>query len=107
MESLVRDFRIANPRADSHPGFTAVAVLTLALGIGATTSVFSVVYGVLIRPLPFPAAIASWRSSRSCPTGTPAARFALVLRRISFSTSKNTPRCSRESASLAAPRRAR
>jgi putative ABC transport system permease protein len=56
MESLVRDFRIAIRGLIRNPGFTAVAVLTLALGIGATTSVFSVVYGVLIRPLPFPAA---------------------------------------------------
>ena len=56
MESLLRDFRIAVRGLIRNPGFSAVAIITLALGIGATTAVFSVVYGVLLRPLPFPRA---------------------------------------------------
>jgi putative ABC transport system permease protein len=56
MESLLRDLRLVVRSLGRNPGFTAVAVLTLGLGIGATTAVFSVVYGVLLRPLPFPGA---------------------------------------------------
>jgi predicted permease len=54
MESVLRDLRIAARGLRRNLGFTAVATITLALGIGATTTVFSVVYGVLLRPLPFP-----------------------------------------------------
>jgi predicted permease len=54
LESIGRDFRRALRGLPRRPAFTIAAVLTLALGIGATTSIFSVVYSVLLKPLPFP-----------------------------------------------------
>jgi putative ABC transport system permease protein len=83
------DFKLAFRGFTRNPGFTAVVLLTLALGIGGSTSIFSVVNGVLLRPLPYPepdrlVSVQSARSGSEDPAHAPADFLDLVRQQQSF-----------------------
>lgn len=56
MHTLLQDLRYSARQLIKIPGFTLTAVISLALGIGAATAVFSMIYAVLMHPYPYPAA---------------------------------------------------
>jgi putative ABC transport system permease protein len=70
VQTILQDIRVATRSLAVRPSFSTIAILTLALGIGATTALFSVVHGVLLRPLPYHEAdrvIALWQTSSDNP----------------------------------------
>ncbi|MDQ3916908.1 MAG: ABC transporter permease [Acidobacteriota bacterium] len=91
MRTLWQDLRYGLRVLWKSPGFTAVAILVLALGIGATTAIFSVVNAVLLRPLPFPRADelivvedVNGKTGETVPSVSPADFFDLKSQARSF-----------------------
>ena len=76
LTTLLQDLRYSARLMSRARGFTSAALVTLALAIGANTAVFSVVYGVLLRPLPYPGADRIVRLSEEHPGGTAIVRQA-------------------------------
>jgi MacB-like periplasmic core domain len=77
MSTIVQDVKYALRSFLKAPGFTAVAILTIALGIGANTAIFTIINALLIRPLPYPAAdrlVMLWQDMRA--RGGPADEWA-------------------------------
>ena len=78
METLLKDIGYALAMMRRNRAFTAAALVTLALVIGATAAVFSVVYGVLLRPLPYPGADRLVRLSEEHPGAVSPLRMPIL-----------------------------
>src|SRR5688572_24081137 len=94
LDSVGRDLRYALRSLPRPPAFQLAAVLTLGLGIGATTAIFSVVYSVLIKPLPYPNADELVRIRQ-----TPSASISMISTRAQTCTLRTGRRTGRWPAS--------
>ncbi|HEY6442568.1 MAG TPA: ABC transporter permease [Candidatus Acidoferrales bacterium] len=94
LESLLQDVRFGLRMLRKNPGFTAVVVITLALGIGANTALFSVVQGVVLAPLPYP------EPDRLVAVGESNPRFPLVA--VSYPNFRDKQRIARSFEQMAA-----
>jgi hypothetical protein len=92
MRDLLPDARDALAMMRRHKTLTAAGLLTLALGIGATTAMFSIVYGVLLRPLPYPGADRLVRVWEEHPGGTPAVAGSRWITNRTYHTWTEHPR---------------
>jgi putative ABC transport system permease protein len=90
VDSVGRDLRYALRSLSRRPAFTSAAVLTLALGIGATTAIFSVVYSVLLKPLPYPNADELVRIRHVAPGLTPGYMVASTNMHLTYRQENRT-----------------